>query len=136
MFNQLTSFGVEIGAMYKSKPTSNKNLELFIQKLEKDLINPKNVKKCRHNITKEEQIALNEIKNWDEQTTRIQDKGSRFVILDNSDYEEKVQHQINRTLFKKLSENPSNVYEKRVTTGQKNGTAIKASAKNGINLQR
>ena len=33
----------KIGAMYKSKPTSNKNLELFIENLEKDLINPKNV---------------------------------------------------------------------------------------------
>ena len=31
--------------MYKSKPTSNKNLKLFIDNLEKDLINPKNVKK-------------------------------------------------------------------------------------------
>ena len=34
--------------MYKSKPTSNENLELFIENLEKDLINPKNVKKFRH----------------------------------------------------------------------------------------
>ena len=28
--------------MYKLKPTSNKNLELFIENLEKDLINTKN----------------------------------------------------------------------------------------------
>ena len=61
------------GAMYKSKPTSNKNLELFIENLEKDLINPKNVKKFRHNTTREEQIALKEMRNWDEQTIRIQD---------------------------------------------------------------
>ena len=85
------------------------NLELYIENLEKDLINQKNVKKFRHNITKEEQIALKEIKNWDEQTIRIQDKGSRFVILDNSDYEEKVQHQINRSSFEKLSENPQHL---------------------------
>ena len=66
--------------MYTSKPTLNKNLELFIENLEKDLINPKNVKKLRHNITREEQIALEKIRNWDEQTIRIQDKGSSFVI--------------------------------------------------------
>ena len=53
----------KIGAMYKSKPTSNKNPELFMENLEKDLINPKNVKKFRHNIMREEQIALKEIKN-------------------------------------------------------------------------
>ena len=103
--------------MYKSKPTSNKNLELFMENLEKDLINPKNVKKFQHNITREEQIALKEIRNWDEQTIRIQDKGSRFVILDNLDYEEKVQHQINRSSFQKISENPNKIYEKELTPG-------------------
>ena len=102
--------------MYKSKPTSNKNLELFIENLLKDLVNPKNVKKFRHNITREEQVALKEIRNWDNQIIRIQDKRSRFVILDNSDYEEKVQHQINRSSFEKISENPNEIYEKRVNT--------------------
>ena len=53
-----------------------------------------------------------EIRNWNEQTIRIQDKGSRFVILDNSDYEEKVQHQINSS-FQKHSENSNKIYEKK-----------------------
>ena len=44
----------KIRAMYKSKPTSNKNLELFIENLEKNLIIPKNIKKFRHNIAREE----------------------------------------------------------------------------------
>ena len=88
--------GKKIGTMYKSKPTSNRNLELFIENLEKDLINLKNVKKFRHNITREEQVSK-EIRNQDEQSIRIQDKGSRFIILGNSDYEEKVRHQINRS---------------------------------------
>ena len=77
------------------KPTSNKNLELFIENLEKDLINLKNVKKFRGNITREEKIALKEIRNWDEQAIRIQDKVWRFVILDNSDYEKTARHEIN-----------------------------------------
>ena len=51
----------------------------------------------------------------DEQTIRIQDKRSRFVILDNLGYKENVQHQINRSSFDKISENPNNIYEKRVT---------------------
>ena len=65
---------------------------------------------------REEQIAMKEIRNWDEQTIRIQDKRSRFVLLDNLDYEEKVQHQINRSSFEKISENPNKIYEKRVNT--------------------
>ena len=35
----------KIGAMYKSNPTSNKNLEVYIENLKKDLINPKKPKK-------------------------------------------------------------------------------------------
>ena len=37
-------------------------------------------------------------------------------MLDNSDYEEKLQHQINRGSFEKIPENPNKTYEKRVTT--------------------
>ena len=55
---------------------------------------------------------MKEIRNWEVQTIRIQDNGSKF---DNSDYEEKVQHQINSSSFEKISENP-NIYEKRVNT--------------------
>ena len=77
----------KISVMDKSKPTLNKNLELFIENLERDLINPKNVKKFRHNITREEEVPLKEIRNWDKQAIRVPDKGSRFLILDSSDYE-------------------------------------------------
>ena len=37
-------------------------------------------------------------------------------MLDNVDYEEKVQHQINRSSFEKIAENPNKTYEKRVNT--------------------
>ena len=60
---------------------------------------------------------MREVRNWDEQAIRIQDKGSRFVILDNSDYEEKLQHQINRSSFEKIPENPNKTYEKELTPG-------------------
>ena len=51
------------------------------------------------------------MRNWDEQTIKGQDKGSRFVILDNSDYEEKLQHQINRSSCEKNLENLNKIYE-------------------------
>ena len=54
--------------------SSNKNLKLFIENLEKDLINPKNAKKFQYNITREEQIPLKGIRNWDQQSIRIQEK--------------------------------------------------------------
>ena len=75
----------KFSAICKSKTTSIKNLDLFIKNLEKDMINPIDVIKFRHNITREEQIALNDMSNWNEQTIRIQDKGLRYVILDNSE---------------------------------------------------
>ena len=91
--------------MYRSNPTINKNLQLFLENLEKDLLNPKNVKRYWQNITREEQTALKEIRNWNEQAVRIQDKGSRFVILDSSDY---------RNSFEKPLENSCQRYEKKV----------------------
>lgn len=91
--------------MYRSNPTINKNLQLFLENLEKDLLNPKNVKRYWQNITREEQTALKEIRNWNEQAVRIQDKGSRFVILDSSDY---------RNSFEKPLENSCQEYEKKV----------------------
>ena len=67
----------------------------------------------RHNTTREEQTALKEIRNWGKQTIRIQDKGSSFVIFDNSDYEEKVRHQTKRSSFQKISENLKKFIKKK-----------------------
>ena len=61
----------------------------------------------RPNISKEEKEALKEIRSWNYQTVRVQDKGSRFVILGNNDYEQKIQTQIDRSSFNRLEEDPS-----------------------------
>ena len=45
---------------------------------------------------------------------RIQDKGSRFVLLTNEDYENKVEHQIARSSFKELPSDPSQEFERKV----------------------
>ena len=66
---------------------------------------------------REEQIALKQIKNLDEKTIRIQDKESRFEMLDNSDCEEKVQHQINKSSSKKFKKTLTKFMRKELTPG-------------------
>ena len=87
--------------LYRSKKTDNKDLEMFIKKIEKDLFNPENVKKVRHNLSKNEKAALKDIRNSEKNVVRVQCKGSRFVVLDNEDYVKKVEHQINRSSFQR-----------------------------------
>ena len=51
--------------------------------METELFNPKNAKLARSNFSKDEKKALKGRKSWDEKVVRVQDKGSRFVILEN-----------------------------------------------------
>ena len=74
-------------------------MELFIENIEKDTFDTAGVKNVRPNISKEEKEALKEISLRNNQIVRVQDKGSRFVILDNNDYELKTQTQIDRSSF-------------------------------------
>ena len=54
---------------------------------------------------------MKEIKSWDDKMICVLDKGSRFVIEDTNSYIEKVEHQINRSSFDRLTV----VYMKVVT---------------------
>ena len=47
------------------------------------MFNPENVKIARSNLSKDEKRALREIKSWGDKLVRVQDKGSRFTILEN-----------------------------------------------------
>ena len=49
--------------LYRSKEADKKDLEIFIKKIEKDLFNPENVKKVRHNLIKNEKAALKDVRN-------------------------------------------------------------------------
>ena len=69
------------------------------------------MRNVRPNISKEEKEALKEIRSWNNQSVRFQDKGSRFLILDNNDYEQKTQIQINRSSFNQLGEDPSKKFD-------------------------
>ena len=72
--------------LYRSKETDTKSMEIFIENIEKDLFNPGNVKKVRHNLSKDVKAGLKDISYRDKNVARVQDKGSRFVVLDNEDY--------------------------------------------------
>ena len=74
--------------------TNNWSLELFTDNIEKDLFNPTSLVLTRPKISKAEQNVLKEVKSWNDQTIRVQDKSSRFVILENTDYKQKIKHQI------------------------------------------
>ena len=102
--------------LYRSKKTDSKDLEMFIKKIEKDLFNPENVKKVRHNLSKNEKAARKDIRNYDKNVVRVQCKGSRFVVLDNEDYVKKVEHQINRSSFQRLEYDPTKSFEVKVKT--------------------
>ena len=100
--------------LYRSKPSTNNSVELFIKSIEKELFNPNNIKKTRNNLNKEKKLALKEMKLWNDKVIRVQDKGSRLVVLDTNSYIEKVEHQINRSSFDKLDADPSSKFKEKV----------------------
>ena len=55
--------------------------------------------KIRNNLSTEEGRFLQELRSLNHHTIRVQDKGSKFVLLSNEQYCKKVQHQINRSSF-------------------------------------
>ena len=73
--------------LFCSKETKCKGMELFIEALENKLFNPNNIQKLRKNLNKNEKLDLKEITSWDDKVIDVQDKGSRFVILSNHDYD-------------------------------------------------
>ena len=48
-----------------------KSLELFIEKIEKDIFDTAEVENVRLNISKEEKEALKEIRSWKNQIVRV-----------------------------------------------------------------
>ena len=77
--------------LYIELKNEHQSLELFIENIEKDIFETAAVRNFQPNISTEEKESLKEIRSWNNQTVRVQGKGSRFVILDNNDYEQKIQ---------------------------------------------
>ena len=99
---------------YRKDKTNINSLETFIELVENDIFKPDNYRRVKSNITKEEREALKNIRRDSTRSYRIQDKGSRFVILDNDDYIEKIDYQLRRSSFSELNDDPSNDFETNV----------------------
>ena len=99
---------------YRKDKTNINSLETFIELVENDIFKPDNYRRIKSNITKEEREALKNIQRDSTRSYRIQDKGSRFVILDNDDYIEKIDYQLRRSSFIELNDDPSNDFEIKV----------------------
>ena len=71
-----------------------------MKKIEQSIFHSKNVNtKVFHNIVQEERGVLKEIRTWQSCCDRVQDKGSRFVVISNDEYCERVNIQIDRSFF-------------------------------------
>ena len=72
---------------------------------------------------------MQELRILNDHTIRVQDKGSRFVLLSNK-YCEKVQHQINRSSFTPLNSDPTKTFEDKINTHLERRISRKAIDKN------
>ena len=82
-------------------------VELFLNNVKKDILEPKNLRRAKDNLTKEERLALSKLKSSDN-VFRIQDKGSRFVIVSKNEYQDKMFEQLNNNLhYDKLNYDPT-----------------------------
>ncbi|XP_015775349.1 PREDICTED: uncharacterized protein LOC107353542 [Acropora digitifera] len=77
--------------------SAHPEVELFLNNVRKDILEPRNLRKARDNLTKEERLALRNLKHSDN-IIRIQDKGSRFVTLNRQEYQSKMLGQLNNSL--------------------------------------
>ena len=82
-------------------------VELFLNNVKKDILEPKNLRKAKDNLTREERSALGKLK-FSNNVFRIQDKGSRFVIISQNEYQDKMLGQLNNDLrYNKLNHDPT-----------------------------
>ena len=84
---------------FQPEAGGNEAVEKFLAELYCKLFDPQNRKKVKPNLSREEKLALSELKNWNRDTDcprviRIQDKGSKFVIDWKSKYIQNVSNYI------------------------------------------
>ena len=86
---------------------SSPEVEVFINNVRKDILEPQNLRTVKDNLTKDERLALRNLKSSDK-VIRIQDKGSRFVILNQEEYQDKMLGQLNNYLhYNKVNSDPT-----------------------------
>ena len=97
-------------------PVSNDiALETFLATIENKLFD---IHRARHypvsNLSKSEHKTLHWLRTSKDIVVRLQDKGSRFVILDRTDYTDKVKSNLNDGSFDLLPADPSSSYYQMV----------------------
>ena len=71
---------------YRKEKTNINSLETFTELVENDIFKLGNYKRIKNNINNQERKALKDVQKDTSKTRRIQDKGSRFVVLDSDSY--------------------------------------------------
>ena len=83
-------------------------LELFLDSVRTELFDPGNGRFIQDNLSVGERQALITLKQADNVAIQIQDKGSKFVVIDKSDYDAKMKEQLENPLhYQKLAHDPS-----------------------------
>jgi len=91
-------------------------LELFLDSVRTELFDPGNVRFIHDNLSVGERQALATLKQVDNVTIKIQDKGSKFVVIDKSDYDTTMKEQLENPLhYQKLEHDPSADYVSVIT---------------------
>ena len=96
---------------YRKDKININSLETFTELLENDISRPDDYRRIRSNSTQEERETLKNIQRDSTRSYRIQDKCSRFIILDNDDYTEKIDYQLRRSSFSELNDDPSKDFQ-------------------------
>ena len=100
---------------YRKEKTNINSLEIFAELVENDIFKPNNYKRIKYDISNQERNTLKDKQKDTSKTCRIQDKGSRFVVLDSDSDIEK----IDRQPFKQLDYKPSDKFCKKLTSWDK-----------------
>ena len=80
--------------IYRKEKTNINSLETFIELVQNDIFKLDNYKRIKNSISNQERNALKDIQKDKLKTCCIQDKGSRFVVLDSNSYIEKIGRQL------------------------------------------
>ena len=76
--------------------------------------------------------TLKEIKTCQNCCVRVQDKGSRFVVISNDEYCEKVNTQVGRSSFTRLPHDITKSFQNKVKIILRNGKTLER--KNGLTI--
>ena len=105
---------------FNPTPGKSESLEEFISELEKYLFDPKNIRRVKDNLTREERVCLKRLSQWnkDNNCTKmfiVQDEGSRLVLESKERYKEKMlQYLEDISVFREDEDNQSRENEEKV----------------------